>query len=182
MFSPPLILSDANQQRGRQALTAPSAEALTALFVHAREVSAKAAADNLAREAQARREFVDRVAKVQEELCRRVYETLDETIRTAAAAGQRSVKVLSFEGPEKFAWLPASDDTVGDTTDDGDTAKQTFSYLFLVKGPREYEVREELARDGLGTVLQTLRNELAPFGVRHEWDQATNHNSVSVFW
>lgn len=162
-----------------------SPEALAALFVHAREVSAKAAVDNLAREAEARREFVTRVAKAQEELCRRVHETLDEKIRTAAAAGQRGVKILSFAGPEKFEWTPpgdTTDDAADTAADDADAANATFSYLFLVKGPREYEAREDLVRDGVGTVLQTLRDDLAPFGVRHEWDQATNHNSVTVFW
>jgi hypothetical protein len=164
-----------------------SPEALSSLFAHAREVSAKAFVDNLEREAEARREFVTRVAKTQEELCRRVHETLDEKIRTAAAAGQRGVKILSFAGPEKFEWTPPddADDTTTDArtvaTDD-DSGSATFSYLFLVKGPREYEAREDLVRDGVGTVLQTLRDDLAPFGVRHEWDQATNHNSVTVFW
>jgi hypothetical protein len=155
------------------------------LFVHAREVSAKAAVDNLEREAEARREFVTRVAKAQEELCRRVHETLDEKVRTAAAAGQRGVKILSFAGPEKFDWTPRGDtttDAAADTATDDDSGSATFSYLFLVKGPREYEAREDLVRDGVGTVLQTLRDDLAPFGVRHEWDQATNHNSVTVFW
>ena len=167
-----------------------SPEALSSLFVHARETSAKAAVDNLAREAEARREFVTRVAKAQEELCRRVHETLDEKVRTAAAAGQRGVKILSFAGPEKFEWTPPADagadtttdaDAAADTASDDDSSA-TFSYLFLVKGPREYEAREDLVRDGVGTVLQTLRDDLAPFGVRHEWDQATNHNSVTVFW
>ena len=159
-----------------------SPEALSSLFVHAREVSAKAAICNLEREAEARREFVTRVAKAQEELCRRVHETLDEKIRTAAAAGQRGVKILSFAGPEKFEWTPPCDDAPGDDAPAAPDATATFSYLFLVKGPREYEAREDLVRDGVGTVLQTLRDDLAPFGVRHEWDQATNHNSVTVFW
>jgi hypothetical protein len=162
-----------------------SPEALSALFVHARETSTNAAVDNLKREAEARREFVTRVAKTQEELCRRVHETLDEKVRTAAAAGQRGVKILSFAGPEKFEWTPPETppaDAGADSDKDADESSATFSYLFLVKGPREYEAREDLVSDGVGTLLQTLRDDLAPFGVRHEWDQATNHNSVTVFW
>jgi len=85
-------------------------------------------------------------------------------VPAAAAAGRDRLEVLAFSGT--------------------DVAAGGVSYVFLARGPgaREPGLRAGLRARGFCTLLDRLRQELRPFGVRHHWDRALNHNTVHVGW
>lgn len=133
------------------------------LYRDARAATA-AAADSLAEyELASEAAFVAQVEAAQDALVSGLVRSAPERIRAASAAGQDHVSLLDWVGPEKFN--PAGD---------GPPREADLCYLFLVKGPRE--------PDHVGGCLQRLRRELAPFRVRHEWNQSTNLNSVIASW
>ena len=146
-----------------------SPEALSALCQKARLESVGAAHAVAEQVAAERAAFLKRVCAAQDELVGRITEGLEETVMAAARTGKRYAEALSFSGPEKFQWVPEGEELKDE---------HTFSYLFLVKGPRDE--REELA--GFKALVARLREELAPFAVRHDWDQSTNRNAVLVSW
>jgi hypothetical protein len=123
------------------------------------------AADELAHfELASEAAFVAQVEAAQDALVAELVEGAPAKIRAAAARGQDHASLLDWVGPEKYN--PAGSDEPPRDAD--------LCYLFLVKGPRE--------PDHVPGCLPRLRKALAPFRVRHDWNQANNLNSVIVSW
>lgn len=133
------------------------------LYREARAATLSASTDLAEYELASEAAFVAQVEAAQTALVARILGGAADRIRAAAAAGQDHVSLLDWVGPEKFN--PAGD---------GPPREADLCYLFLVKGPRE--------PDHVNGCLPRLRRELAPFRVRHDWNQATNLNSVIVSW
>lgn len=126
-----------------------------ALFAEARALSEAAEA---AKESRARDETAARLAAVADAQARlrdRILARFDAAVREAAAAGEREVALAEFDG--------------------GDTFDGEYCYLYLFKGAREPEA-------GVTPLLATLKKDLAPFDVSHEWRTGTVHNVVRARW
>lgn len=83
-------------------------------------------------------------------------------VRGAAGQGRSTVDMLTFSGNEKY-----DDD---------------FSYLFLLKGPREREQKYDLYRYGFVPLFDTLLNEVTPFQLMFTWVPGCNLNKLTLEW
>ena len=81
--------------------------------------------------------------------------SLEDAVLGAARQGKTEVELLAFQGSDTF---------------DGH-----FCSLYLLKGPR-------LPEPGVVPLLRTLRQMLAPFRVKHVWDEGTVQNTVTLTW
>lgn len=128
---------------------------MDSLFAEARALAA-GVEDSAAAAAEAERaRHVADVAAAQTKLKAALVDGLEARVREAAAGGARELELLAFEG--------------------GDTYDGTFCFLYLVRGPRQ-------ADPEIVPLLTTLRRELAPFRVRHEWKTGTVMNRVMLTW
>lgn len=91
-----------------------------------------------------------------------IVKKVPDAVRLAAGVGSTSAVVLEFNGADKF--------------------EGEFSYLFLLKGPRDAQQRDVLMARGFVPLLETLRHSLAPFEVRHSWVPGSNLNKLSLVW
>lgn len=87
-----------------------------------------------------------------------------DAVRIAAGRGMTSNDILEFSGSDRYK------------------GKGEFSYLFLLKGPRDREQRDALFAAGFVPLIEILRFEMAPFEVRHSWTPGTNANKVTLVW
>jgi hypothetical protein len=85
-----------------------------------------------------------------------------DAVRIAAGKGMTSSDILEFSGSDRY--------------------KGEFSYLFLLKGPRDREQRDALFAAGFVPLIEVLRFDMAPFEVRHSWTPGTNANKVTLVW
>lgn len=83
-------------------------------------------------------------------------------VRAAAIQGKSSVDILSFTGSEKF--------------------EDDFSYLFLLKGPRDREQKYDLYRHGFVPLYDTLMNDVVPFPLTMKWVPGCNLNTLTLEW
>lgn len=128
---------------------------MDALYRSARELTAKATVDLERAAEEERAAHVAAVRDAQAKLMGGLLDTFRERVEEAARAGKREVDLLTFYGPETF--------------------EGNFFYLYLVRGPRTPE-------EGVEPLLGRLQKELAPFAVRHEWNQGTVFNRVIASW
>lgn len=103
-----------------------------------------------------------RVAQVQDKLKQELFEKIPECVRCAAGKGKNAADILTFTGNEKY-----DDD---------------FSYLFLLKGPRDREQKYDLHRHGFNPLIDILSREVNPFEVTFTWVPGCNMNKVTVSW
>jgi hypothetical protein len=106
-------------------------------------------------------DIANRAIKAVESLEKDIFENLEKNVLGAAAAGLREATILEFGG--------------GDIRDG-------FSLVFLVRGPRLRERREELAMFGFDPLMITLPGKLAPFRLRHVWHEEMHSNELVVSW
>jgi hypothetical protein len=134
------------------------------LYREARAATVSAADELAEYELASEAAFIAQVEAAQDALVAELVTSAPEKVRAAAARGQDHASLIDWVGPEKYnpagASVPPRD--------------ADLCYLFLVKGPRE--------PDHVPGCLPRLRKALAPFRVRHEWNQANNLNSVIVSW
>lgn len=98
----------------------------------------------------------------QEKLRKEVLEKIPTIVKAAAQQGRSTVDVLSFSGNEKY-----DDD---------------FSYLFLLKGPRDREQKYDLYRHGFVPLFDTLLHDVVPFQAMFTWIPGCNLNKVTLEW
>lgn len=135
------------------------------LYAEAVALSAKACLQAQKAAEDEDRELVRKTTQAQDALFGKVLAAAPDAIRAAASQGARAASVLEFQGADMF-----------------ESAGDQFSYLFLLKGPKESPRRRDLTAFGFEPLLLKLRRVLAPFRVNHVWDQATNSNCVHVAW
>jgi hypothetical protein len=87
---------------------------------------------------------------------------LPAKVKAAASKGKFSATILEFAGADKF--------------DDN------FSYLFLLKGPRDLPQQNDLAARGFVPLYTSLYYRMSPFLVNFQWTPGTNLNSLTVSW
>lgn len=88
-----------------------------------------------------------------------ILRTVDAKVTAAATVGATQLDILRFHGNDL-------DDTSG------------FPMLTLVKGPRDADLR---AVSG-PTLIEALRDALAPFEVVHTWHTRSNMNRIILKW
>jgi len=98
----------------------------------------------------------------QEKLRRDVLEKIPGIVKTAATEGRSTADILTFSGSEKY-----DDD---------------FSYLFLLKGPRDREQKYDLYRHGFIPLYDTLLHDVVPFQAMFTWIPGCNLNKVTLEW
>lgn len=126
-----------------------------ALCARARELASAFEDGAAAAEETARQAHVAAVAAAQDRLLRHLLDGVGEGVLEAAGRGKRELDLVAFEG--------------------GDTFEGEFTYLYLLRGPRQRE-------PGVEPLLPRLRACLAPFRVRHVWKPGTVQNAVVVSW
>ncbi len=87
---------------------------------------------------------------------------LPQLVRSSAGQGRSTVDLLTFSGNEKY-----DDD---------------FSYLFLLKGPREREQKYDLFRHGFVPLFDTLLTDVTPFQLMFTWIPGSNTNKLTLEW
>lgn len=100
--------------------------------------------------------------RAQDKLFAELFEKLPDSVRTAAAQGRTTAELLTFSGNEKY------DDE--------------FSYLFLVKGPRDREQKYDLYRYGFRPLHDRLAQGVLPFTLNFTWVPGCNLNKVTLEW
>ena len=108
-------------------------------------------------------ELVFAVSPVQKQLYGELVDSLETTVLEAAKMGRRHADVLTFHGNEKYK-----------DTD--------FSYLFLLKGPRDREQRADVFEHGFVPLFDTLMYHFLPFTTQFVWVPGANVNKVRVHW
>lgn len=104
----------------------------------------------------------ERITLVQKKLRDDLLEKFPGIVKDAAALGKTTADLLAFSGNEKY-----DDD---------------FSYLFLLKGPRDREQKYDLYQHGFIPLYETLAMDVTPFGMHFTWIPGANQNRVSVHW
>ena len=109
-------------------------------------------------------DVVRKAAECQMALKDELLAKVPDAVRIAAGRGMTSNDILEFSGSDRYK------------------TKGEFSYLFLLKGPRDREQRDALFAAGFVPLIEILRFEMAPFEVRHSWTPGTNANKVTLVW
>lgn len=125
------------------------------LFGEAQALVALCEDSRLQAEARDREARLRGIRSAQARLLEGLTEGLSDRVLHAAREGARELDLLTFNGADTF---------------DGE-----FCYLYLLKGPRQQE-------EGVDPLLPRLRRLLAPFSVRHVWEQGTVHNRIVMAW
>lgn len=136
--------------------------ACTILFTKARELSSHVKTPPPP-EPDLTANLISTVAPLQNALRKEIADTLEETVLAAAALGKRHADVLTFHGNEKYK--------------DSD-----FSYLFLLKGPRDREQRVDVFEHGFVPLYDTLAYDFLPFTLQFKWIPGANVNKLRVHW
>ena len=110
---------------------------------------------------------IEKIWRAQDQLKRKIVDSLPDLIRVAAAQGLCSADVLVFGGGDKFKV---------------EGTNEEFPLLFLLKGPTDPEQKQKLASEGFLPLLEVLRRDVAPFDLRHSWTVGTNVNKLTVSW
>jgi hypothetical protein len=134
---------------------------LFGLYTEAVEVSNAASAFEDLREFDETTLFVENITKAQVKLVDHILEVAEKAVIEAAASGAKSSVVYTFRGGDMF---------------DG------FSILFMMLGGVEYEQKVRLDNYGFEPALDKLTGAVQPFSLRHNWDRATNTNSIILIW
>ena len=135
--------------------------ALTTLFNEAVELS-RAVAETPIADEDPTAALCATVKIAQDTLQRELVDKLPSIVRTAASQGRSTADLLTFSGNEKY------DDE--------------FSYLFLVKGPRDREQKYDLYRHGFVPLYDTLSREVHPFKILFTWIPGCNLNKLTLEW
>ena len=104
----------------------------------------------------------EKVVVVQEKLRKELLERLPSIVRAAASQGRSSIDLLTFNGSDKY-----DDD---------------FSYLFLLKGPRDREQKYDLHTHGFSPLYNTLVRDVFPFELTFTWVPGCNLNKLTLGW
>ena len=136
--------------------------ACTQLFEKARQLSASVTTPPPP-ELDLTEELVRTVIPIQQELRRELADALDTAVLDAARHGNRHASLLTFHGNEKYK-----------DTD--------FSYLFLIKGPRDREQRADVFEHGFVPLYDTLAYDVLPFTLQFVWVPGANANTLRVHW
>ena len=91
-----------------------------------------------------------------------IIEKIPIIARAAASQGRSTVDLLSFNGSQKY-----DDD---------------FSYLFLLKGPRDREQKYDLYKHGFSSLFETLTHDVSPFKLTFTWVPGCNLNKLTLTW
>lgn len=141
-------------------------ERITELFneaIHLSSTATEQEVDSSPRDNRA----IEKICKAQEKLKAHIQDKVPDAIRIAAAKGHTMTDIITFHGNDKFIIEGEGDE---------------FPILFLLKGPANPEQRQMLLAEGFVPLLETLRREMAPFEVRHNWTVGTNQNRLSLVW
>ena len=131
------------------------------LYAEAVEVSnAREAFEDL-REFEETTLFVEKITKAQTMLIDHILKAAEKIVIEAAASGAKSSVVYTFRGTEIF---------------------EGFSILFMILGGVEYEQKVRLENYGFEPALKKLTDAVSPFTMRHNWDRASNENSIVLIW
>jgi hypothetical protein len=104
-----------------------------------------------------------KISPVQVRLKQSLLKRIPALVREAASQGRTSVDLLAFRGNDKFE-------------------DHEFSYLFLLKGPRDHEQHRDLRKYGYVPLLNTLVNDVMPFGLVFRWIPGANLNKLILEW
>jgi hypothetical protein len=107
-------------------------------------------------------DVVRKAGEAQAALKSELLQKVPDAVRIAAGKGMTSTEILEFGGSDKF--------------------QNEFSFLFLLKGPRDREQRDALFAAGFVPLLDVLKFEMSPFEVRHTWVPGTNANKLTLVW
>lgn len=103
-----------------------------------------------------------RVKTAQTKLEEELKYLLPSIVRASALQGKKTADLLTFTGSEKY------DDE--------------FSFLFLLKGPRDREQKYDLYKHGFVPLFDCLTNEVAPFKLAFTWVPGCNLNKLTLSW
>ena len=131
------------------------------LYTEAVEVSNAAEAFEDLREFEETTLFVEKITKAQVMLVDHILEAAEKIVIEAAASGAKSTVVYTFKGADVF---------------------EGFSILFMMLGGVEYEQKVRLDNYGFQPALKQLTEAVSPFAMRHNWDRASNENSIVLIW
>ena len=98
----------------------------------------------------------------QDKLFAELLQKLPLVVLDAAKQGRYTTDLLVFSGNEKY---------------DAD-----FSYLFLLKGPREREQKYDLFRCGFVPLFDTIMTNVTPFQLMFTWVPGCNLNKLTLEW
>ncbi len=132
-----------------------------AIYAEAVEVSNAASAFEDLREFEETSLFVEKITKAQVLLVEHIMKESEKIVIEAAASGAKSAVVYTFRGADVF---------------------EGFSILFMMLGGVEYEQKIRLDNYGFEPALDKLTGAVHPFSLRHNWDRATNTNSIILIW
>ena len=138
------------------------AMACTYLFEKARELSS-AVTTPPPPEPDLTSELVYAVVPIQQQLRKDLADALESAVMEAARLGKRHADVLTFHGNEKY-----------NDTD--------YSYLFLIKGPRDREQRVDIFEHGFIPLFDSLSYDFLPFTLHFVWVPGANVNKLRVSW
>jgi hypothetical protein len=134
------------------------------LYTEARTLSARVAKMDEMPQEDPVKSLCHAVQIVQEKLLTDIGNCFASTVLEAASKGKTSALLLSFEGNEKYQ-------------------NSDFSYLFLLKGPRERSQLIELTlKGGFRPLYDTLQEEFYPFRCEYIWMPGLNRNELRVLW
>jgi len=107
--------------------------------------------------------LVEQITPVQHRLLRELIDSLEKNVLASAHVGKTYADILTFHGSEKY------DDT-------------EFSYLFLIKGPRDRDQRVDLSRHGFRPLYDSILSDIRPFSLQFVWIPGANVNKLRVNW
>jgi hypothetical protein len=88
---------------------------------------------------------------------------VENVVLEAAKKGKRSNDLLTFKGSD---------------IDD----KSGLCILFLVRGPKDLELRKFLKSRGVVFLIDALSEALAPFYIGHRWNTHDHTNVLTITW
>ena len=138
-----------------------SLNALNALYTEAIELTRRATTPPPP-EVNPTETLCHKAKTAQDTLYSELFDKLPDIVRAAATQGKTTADLLTFSGNEKY-------------TDD-------FSYLFLMKGPRDREQKYDLYRYGFVPLFDRLTRDVVPFQLMFTWVPGCNLNKVTLEW
>lgn len=139
----------------------PKTVSLNALYTEAIELARRASSPPPA-DVNPTETLCQKAKVAQDKLFDVLLDKLPDIVRAAATQGRTTADVLTFSGNDKFC-------------DD-------FSYLFLMKGPRDREQKYDLYRYGFVPLFDRLTRDVVPFQLMFTWVPGCNLNKVTLEW
>jgi hypothetical protein len=143
------------------AASTPSNVSLNALYIEAIELTRRATTPPPP-EVNPTETLCHKAKATQDKLYAELRDKLPGIVRGAASHGKTTADLLTFSGNEKY-----NDD---------------FSYLFLLKGPRDREQKYDLYRHGFMPLFDRLTKDVVPFQLMFTWVPGCNLNKVTLEW